>query len=119
MPKGPGTAPAPAASLTITFPPPNANNKIVVHNVKIGSAPSVDFVNNTGDLVRLWIPRGDQLFAALASGQDFNDLAIKDGGKLSLIVLGTPTYGTYPYHIFCKLVDDYARGGSPPTLSCP
>jgi hypothetical protein len=118
MPRG-STSPAPAAALTITFPPVNANHKIVVPAARIGSALTVNFVNNTGDLVRLWIPRGEELFVLLSSGQDFNDIAIKDGGTLSLTVLGTPTYGIYPYHICCKGIDDYARGGSPPTLSCP
>jgi hypothetical protein len=119
MTEGQAVALQRAPSLTIVFPPPNADKKVVVKHADIGAAPAVDFVNKTGGLVRLWIPKGAQLFAPLASGQDFNDLAIQDGGTLPLTVLGTPTYGTYTYHVFCKSIDDYARGGSPPTMSCP
>lgn len=119
MSNGSGTAPTVSGTLQVVFPAKNSDNKIVINPVHIGSATTVDFINRTGGVVRLWIPKGASLFDPLPSGQDFNDLAIKDGDILALSVLNTPTYGAYPYHVFCESIDDYARGGSPPNLSCP
>jgi len=114
-----GETPAPAAPLTVNFPEKNDAGEIVIRNASIGSSLNVTFTNNTGDLVRLWIPRGELLFVPPSPSQNFNDLVLATGHSLALSVLPTPTFGTYAYHVFCSAINDYARGGSPPQISCP
>ena len=119
MTNGSGVGPKRSGSVPIVFPLSNTKGKIVIPPAKIGSSNAVRLINNTGGLVRLWIPKGDSLFKPLPGGQDFNDLVIGDGKTLELDVLDTPANGDYPYHVYCDSVGDYAEGGSPPNMSCP
>ncbi len=120
MPDGTGVVPQQSGSLMINFPAVNAQKEVVIAPASIGSNAAVVFTNNTGGVVRLWIPNGDSLFAAPPQGRtNYNDISIPNGQAVQLDVKPAPTRGVYPYHVFCNSIDDYARGGSPPVMSCP
>lgn len=119
MADGPATGQAREATVVFEQGPDDA---IVVKELRIGKPPShirvVQFKNNTDGKVQVWIPRGASLFVPPGDGH-FDGLEIAANGSLSLRVQDEPKEGKYPYHVFCACIDGYAKGGSPPTVSCP
>ena len=117
MTNGSGVGPGPSGPARIVFPQKDVEEKIVIPATHIGSSTAVQFINNTGGLARLWIPQAALLFRA--PDNNVIDVQIADGDTRQLELLDTAPDGTYPYHVYCESVGDYARGGSPPTMICP
>lgn len=101
---------------TITIPP-KANNKVKVNPFRLGKSDyaTIQFVNQTGGTVGLWIPNGGLVFEG---GDQNNDIAavLRNGKPYRLTVLPDPKEGEYRYSAFCEAIPGFAEGGSAPVI---
>jgi hypothetical protein len=83
--------------------------------------PSIQFTNNTGDTIRIWLLNVASLFARPPKGyKDFdNPFVVAAGRTLDLDLKPGLGNGDYYYHVFCDAVGRDADGNSPPVMSCP
>ena len=89
-----------------------------------GDSPrTIRFDNQTGDSVKIWLPNADKYLSRQRHGSDFSKpIEIPLGGVLELTVKEKPEKpeeGHYQYHVYCKAIDDFAEGNSPPVMHCP
>ncbi len=83
-------------------------------------AKSIRWVNETGDLVKIWLTSPRDL---LKSSEDLSKpIEIPRNGELVVAVNdGLEELGecSHHYHVYCEAVKNYAEGNSPPNMSCP
>lgn len=107
----------PVATITI---PQKSNNKVKVARFHVGKPAykEVQFVNQTGKTVGLWIPNGGLVFEG---GDQNNDIAalLPDAKPYRLTVLAAPKEGEYRYCAFCEAIPGFAEGGSAPVIVVP
>jgi hypothetical protein len=93
--------------------------------IHVGSGSSqlkdIQFMNNTGGTVRIWLLNAASLFAGPPEGySDFNDpFVVKAGGKLDLKLLPDLKVDSYAYYVYCDKIKGEAEGNSPPRIDCP
>ncbi len=103
----------------ITIPTKDVNNKIKINRFAIADNASVQFLNQTGGNVRLWIPNGGLLFVPPAGIPNFDTSLDVPVAGLTLSVLASPTNGRYRYSAYCDAIRDFADGNSSPEITCP
>ena len=93
----------------------------IVHIGNGDSPKTIRLDNQTGGLVKIWLPNADA-YLNPQPGTDFSKpMEVDDGGKLDLFVKVNPKpkEGHYQYHVYCEVIKDFAEGNSPPVLHCP
>lgn len=130
MPNGTGTGFAPGRKLVIELPPviPGGGiknkGKVFVNpgRINLGSAPSVQWINNTRGTAHLWFPHAGEIFKA-GSANFSNPIDILAGATSPELFVITdppgPTLAEYRYSVFCDEIEDFARGNSEPQLDVP
>jgi hypothetical protein len=123
-------ATAGARVVVVNLPPPiqpgGDRSRVFVKpaHVRIEMPPeqvqAVQFNNNTGDVVKLWIPTGAALFKPPDKHPGFDhEIEIPDKGHKTLDVLPHPTRGRYLYQVYCNAINNYAEGNSAPEITVP
>jgi hypothetical protein len=103
--------------------------------VSIGEGESrlltVQWKNDTGKVVWLWIPNGDQYFktpsknvipAPIPSDPEnvfLTPILIKPGEDILLEVKAEPDKARTQYHVYCEAINHFAEGNSPPVVKYP
>ena len=82
-------------------------------------AKTVQWTNNTGDEVSIWLVNAlDALFPL--QGEDLSKpVTIPDGGNFAVGVKDNIPEFLRDYQAYCKAIGDYADGNSSPHLSSP
>jgi hypothetical protein len=125
-----GPVPIPSR-MPVDLPPPikdpTGRKRVYVNPpaIHLGSGssqlPSIQFTNNTGDTIRIWLVNVASLFAHPPKGyKDFdNPFVVAAHATLDLDLKPSLGNGDYYYHVFCDAVGHDADGNSPPVMSCP
>lgn len=78
----------------------------------------IEWVNQTGGDVLIWLPNGHNYL--VGKPEDFlAPFTVSNGGRLTREVRRKYQGGDYEYNVFCKAIDGYAEGNSPPVVHCP
>lgn len=79
---------------------------------------AIEWVNQTGGDVLIWLPNGHNYL--IGKPEDFlAPLPLSNGGVLTREVRRDYKDGDYEYNVYCKVIDGYAEGNSPPVVHCP
>jgi hypothetical protein len=90
--------------------------------VHIGSghlrAKTIEWVNQTGKDVLIWLPNGYRYL--IGEPEDFlKPFTVHNGKELTRKVREDYQDGYYHYNVFCEAINAYAEGNSEPGVSCP
>jgi len=119
MSNGQAVARAATSVGIITIPAKNANNKVKINPFHIADYGQVQFLNQTGGNVSLWIPDGGLLFVP-PDGVPSRDIRVDvPAAGRTLSVLASPKDGRYRYCAYCEDISDFAEGNSAPEIHCP
>lgn len=119
MPDGQAVARKAGPVGTITIPAKDATNKIKIKKFGIADNASVQFLNQTGGNVSLWIPDGGLLFVP-PDGVPSRDIRVDvPAAGRTLSVLASPKDRRYLYSAYCEAIGDFAEGNSAPEIHCP
>ena len=133
MPDGTGTVRVPSP-LIVNLPLPipvdaKSRQKVFVDPpvIHIGSGPSqvqaIQFTNNTGGTVRIWLLNVESLFAGPPKNNENKDFhipfVVENNDTLDLDLKPDLDNGDYEYHVYCDAIPGEADGNSMPRVSCP
>ena len=103
----------------VTIPAKDANNKIKINRFHIAAHAQVQFLNQTGGNISLWIPDGGLLFVP-PDGVRSRDIRVDvPAAGRTLSVLASPKERCYRYSAYCEDISDFAEGNSAPEIRCP
>jgi hypothetical protein len=86
---------------------------------------SIEWVNQTGGPVTIWLPNGEHFLKPYEDPETqevhkfITPFELGTKGELLLDVKENLPKGSYEYNVYCKVINDYAQGNSPPVMSCP
>jgi hypothetical protein len=86
---------------------------------------TINFVNQTGGLVTIWLPNGDYFLKPYEDPEThevhefIKPFDVSKDGALLLYVKEKLPKGCYEYNVYCEAIKDYAQGNSSPNMSCP
>lgn len=96
-------------------------NPPAIH-IGYGDSPTtIRWENQTGDLVKIWLPNADD-YLKRPSGEDFSkpfDVTPEKPLVLTVKEDPKPKKNTYQYHIYCAKINGFAEGNSSPVVHCP
>jgi hypothetical protein len=86
---------------------------------------TIEFVNQTGGPVTIWLPNGDHFLKPHEDPEThkvhkfITPFDVSTKGELLLDVKEKLPKGSYEYNVYCEVIKDYAQGNSSPVMSCP
>jgi hypothetical protein len=90
---------------------------VVPPNIHLGALKTIRWTNKTGGPVEIWLAAVRHL---LRSTKDLSKpIKLDPGRELVVGVEPTAEECEYEYHVFCEVINNFADGNSPPTMSCP
>ena len=97
----------------------------VIHLGGENPPKTIQWVNETGGEVTMWIPNAGQYLEPYIDPQSGTvhpfiiPFRIAAKGELVVSVRKNPPDGFYPYDVYCEVTHNYAQGNSSPIASCP
>lgn len=97
----------------------------IVHLGGENPPKTIQWVNETGGDVTIWIPNAAHYLDPYVDPQTLQvhqfiaPFRLAARGELVVSVKKVPANGYYPYDVFCEVTQDYAQGNSSPGVGCP
>jgi hypothetical protein len=96
-------------------------NPPAIH-IGYGDSPTIiRWENQTGDLVKIWLPNADD-YLIRPPDIDFSkpfDVTAEKPLVLTVKEEPKPKKNIYPYHVYCAKINSFAEGNSSPVVHCP